>query len=120
MNIFKTLIILLSVAIFASCNTTKSNVNGDGSEASSIEENNRMTEAGFKKGTIIYSSAEGDCPYVIDVDDPNYDYMLDPINLDENYKADGVKIWFKFAGLRMPNRCEKANPINITEIQSRN
>jgi len=120
MNIIKTVIVLISVATFAACNSTKSNVNGDESASSSMQEDNRMTEAGFKKGTIVYSAEEGDCPYVIDVDDPDYDYMLDPINLDENYKAAGVKIWFKFAGLRMPNRCEKANPVNITEIQSRN
>ena len=119
MNTIKAIIIILTIGIFTACNTTKSNVNEEGASSSSIEEETKMTEAGFKKGTIVYSDEEGDCPYVIDVDDPDYDYMLDPINLDENYKADGVKIWFKFAGLRMPNRCEKANPINILEIQSR-
>lgn len=87
--------------------------------AGNTEEEMKMTEAGFMKGTIIYSSREGDCPYVIEVDDPNYNYMLDPVNLDENYKASGAKVWVKFAGMRMPNRCEKANPVNIIEIQTR-
>ena len=119
MRHINTILILLGLALFTSCNSAKSNVNGESEPMATSEENLKMVEAGFMKGTVIHSTKEGDCPYVIDVDDANYDYMLDPINLDENYKADGAKIWFKFAGLRMPNRCEKANPVNITEIQTR-
>jgi len=48
--------------------------------------------------------------------------VYDPINLDESFSAfkqDGMKVWFTFAGLRMMNRCEKANPINLIDIQTR-
>ena len=53
------------------------------------------------------------------MDDRNYPYHLDPINITEEFKKDGEKIWIKFGGLKMMNRCEKANPISIIEIQKR-
>ena len=80
----------------------------------------KMLEAGFIKGTIITSKIEGDCPSTIKIQGKEALYFLDPINLEENYKNDGEKIWFKFAGLRMMNRCDKANPISITEIVKSN
>jgi len=79
-----------------------------------------MEEEGFLKGVIRYSAAEGDCPYVIEVESTDYNYMLDPVNLESEFMTDGVQIWFKFAGLRRPNRCEKASPVNLLEIQRRN
>ena len=82
----------------------------------------KMMEAGFLKGVVIKSDVEGDCQYTIRViGDKNYDesYLLDPINITNDYAIDGQKIWFKFAGLRMMNRCEKANPVNILEIAKR-
>ncbi len=78
-----------------------------------------MIEEGFIKGTIISSKIEGDCPITIQVEGKEGSYFLDPINLEDNYKNDGEKVWFKFAGLRRMNRCEKANPISIIEIQKR-
>ncbi len=76
-----------------------------------------MMEAGFLKGTVIYSEKEGDCPYTIDLESEDYNYLLDPINLEEKYKKDGASVWVKFGGLRMANRCVKANPVSITEIR---
>ncbi len=78
-----------------------------------------MIEEGFIKGIIVTSKVEGDCPITIQVEGKEGSYFLDPINLEDNYKNDGEKIWFKFAGLRRMNRCEKANPISIIEIQKR-
>ena len=46
--------------------------------------------------------------------------MLDPINLEESMKKDGLKVWVTYQGLRMMNRCEKANPVSIVEIEMRN
>jgi hypothetical protein len=66
----------------------------------------------------VTSKAEGDCPFAIMVE-AEEPYYLDPINLDESYKVAGEKIWFKFRGLRMMNRCDKASPIEISEIQKR-
>jgi len=79
----------------------------------------KMIENGFKKGVIVASDKEGDCPFTIKLRDNDYSYYLDPINLTEEFKKDGEKIWVKFAGLRMMNRCEKANPVSIIEMHVR-
>jgi len=111
-------ILLLSIFLF-SCNSTNKSVS-DNSEKETQIDAKKMTEEGFIKGTIVTSKVEGDCPITIQVDGKDGSYFLDPINLDDNYKKEGEKIWFKFGGLRMMNRCEKANPISIIEIQKRN
>ena len=119
MTLIRTLFVLLTIS-FVSCDSSKKTANGDGpnqEELAMIAK--KMKEAGFYSGTIMYSDAEGDCAYTIDVDSDDYTYLLDPINLEEKFQKDGAKIWFKFAGLKMMNRCEKANPVSIVEIQER-
>jgi hypothetical protein len=119
MTLFRTLSVLAIITLF-SCNSGSKATNGDGPNQEEIEMiAKKMKEAGFYSGTIIYSDKEGDCAYTIDVDSEDYKYLLDPINLEERYQTDGAKIWFKFAGLKMMNRCEKANPVSIVEIQDR-
>lgn len=116
-RIFLVLATLTMLSCNSSAKTTEENANDNSTETKM--EVNKMKEAGFMSGTIVYSDKEGDCPYTIEVDSEDYNYMFDPINLDESYKQDGMKIWFKFGGLRMMNRCVKANPVNILEIQER-
>ncbi len=120
MTLIKTCLALLTLVVI-SCNATSKVAKDDATnDANNIKMNSeKMLQDGFKMGTIIYSEVEGDCPYVIDIESDDYQYFLDPINLEESFKKNGEKIWFKFGGLRMPNRCEKANPINIIEIHKR-
>lgn len=68
----------------------------------------------YVKGTIVHSTAEGDCEYTIETEDGR---MFDPINMDEKFRKAGTEILFRFGALRMANRCEKANPINIIDIR---
>lgn len=68
----------------------------------------------YVEGVIVYSKAEGDCEYSIKT---SAGVMYDPINLEDLYKKDGAAVVFKFAGLRMPNRCVKANPIRLEDIR---
>jgi len=110
-------LLLLSFFLF-SCNSTNKSI-VDTSENEIRIEAEKMIEAGFVKGTIVASEVEGDCPITIQVKGNEGAYFLDPINLEENYKKDGENIWFKFEGLRRMNRCNKANPISIIEIQKR-
>ncbi len=78
----------------------------------------KMMAAGYLQGTIVYSDKEGDCPYTIQMPGDKMEfYYLDPINLEEKYKKDGLKVWIKFNGLRRMNRCDKATPAQITEIK---
>ncbi len=78
----------------------------------------KMMAAGYLLGTIVYSDKEGDCPYTIQMPGDKMEfYYLDPINLEETYKKDGLKVWIKFAGLRRMNRCDKATPAEIIDIK---
>lgn len=115
--IVRSIFMVLLISLTACCSSKKSSAN------TQTENDNTMTEekmiaADFKSGTIVASKAEGDCPYTIKMDGET-SYFLDPINLEENYKKDGLKVWFTFTGLRIMNRCEKANPINVNEMRPR-
>ncbi|MBA3985218.1 MAG: hypothetical protein H0X63_01230 [Flavobacteriales bacterium] len=106
--------IVTMLLVFAvSCNSKKTTTDNPVGVDTNSEA--KMLEAGFKKGVLVTSNEEGDCPYTIKVS--GQDNLFDPINLEEAYKSSGMQVWFKFRPLRMANRCEKANPIEITEIQ---
>jgi hypothetical protein len=103
----------VSLLLMYSCNSNKK----------TLEDNTIMMsdksyiENGFKKATVIYSEVEGDCPYTISVEGEST--LFDPINLGEDYKISQATIWVKYHPLRMANRCDKANPVEITDIDSR-
>lgn len=119
MTLFKTCLALVTVLVISCNSSSKSAAEGASkdTEAAAMEAK-KMMEAGFKKAVIVGSKAEGDCPYVLKMEDGSY--MVDPINLEESMKKDGMKVWVSYNGLRMMNRCEKANPVSIVEIQERN
>lgn len=88
-------------------------------EAKKIDDKAKIAE-GYLAGRIIYSELADDCEYTIQLKDGEKDfYYVDPINLNENYKRDGQTVWVKFAGLGRMNRCEKAAPVSIIEIENR-
>ena len=80
---------------------------------------NEMLAAGFIKAEVVESREEGDCPYTFMINGKDGNYYLDPINLTDEYKKHGEKVWVKYSGLRRMNRCIKANPISINEIEKR-
>lgn len=110
-------LLLFSMLLF-SCNSTSQSVSST-SENTNKMDTEKMIADGFTKGLIVTSKVEGDCPITIQVEGKDGPYYLDPINLEDTYKKEGEKVWFKFGGLRMMNRCLKANPISIIEIQKR-
>jgi len=120
MTLLKSFISIFIFIIISCCSSSKSNSQTDKTDTNSNVnmKNQKMIDAGFLKGTIVVSQIKGDCPYTIQMDNDKAN-LLDPINLEESFMQDGVKIWFKFNGLRMMNRCEKANPISIEAIQKR-
>jgi len=72
----------------------------------------------FLSGTMVYSSLENDCAYTIKVSENEDVYFFDPINLEDKYMKDGLKIQFQHRPLRVKKRCDKANPISITKMKS--
>lgn len=113
----KSMIIIASLTILMGCGASKNKQQAD-SAVDNSKEIKEMTEQGFLMGTIKTYAAEGNCPYVIEVA-AETPYFFDPINLEESFKQNDTKVWFRFAGLRMMNRCEKANPVSILEMQKR-
>lgn len=97
----------------ASCSSTKEAANKSRNEVTTTIDQNALKEKGFSSGTIVYSDKEGDCEYTIAVDTGA---TFDPINLADEYKEDGITVWFTFRGLRMANRCLSANPVEINEM----
>lgn len=67
----------------------------------------------YTAGVIVHSKEKNDCEYTIRLKEGIF---YDPVNLDDGFKKDGMAVYFKFMGLRMVNRCTKANPISIKEI----
>ena len=114
----------LSLIIFSCCgtkNTTKETVNETKTSAQSMD-SKKMIADNYWEGTIVLSKKEGDCPVMIKIDNKEGSYFLDPINISEkygSYVSDGKKVWVKYAGLRMMNRCDKASPVNIIDLKSK-
>jgi type III secretory pathway component EscV len=120
MALFKSFAVLLTLIIISCCSGQKT-----ASEDSPDETNNditmntqKMMEAGFKQASIVASEEQSECPFIMKMAGSDSD-LLDPINLDEKYMKDGGKIWVKYTSLRMQNRCDKARPVKIEEIQKR-
>ena len=109
----KSIISIITILLLFGCSSAKKMEN-----TPSAEETKNL-QMGFVKGTIKAEPMGGACPYVIEANGADGPYFLDPVNLTEYYQKDGKKIWFKFRGLRMMNRCEKANPISLEEIKER-
>ena len=118
MTYLKTMIVLFAL-VLVSCNSAQKTTSDAMDNSKNSEMTKKMLANGFKMGTIVASKVEGDCPYVIQLDDDGTPYYLDPVNLEESFKKDGEKIWFTFSGLRMMNRCEKANPVSIIKMEKR-
>lgn len=115
----KSILLLFAIVLFTSCSTTKTTAETMEKEEPAVVDSKNMIENGFIRGTIVASTAEGDCPFVIEVAGRQDNYYLDPINLDEVFKKGGEKVWFTYNGLRMMNRCEYATPISIIAMQKR-
>ncbi|WP_339609082.1 hypothetical protein [uncultured Planktosalinus sp.] len=98
--------------LLISCNSSKKS-----SETESSINETKMIEKGFQKAVVIFSENEKVCPFTLSVE--GVDYLLDPINLEKTFKVNQEKIWVNYRPLRMANRCDKATPVEIIEIEKR-
>ena len=116
-NVFFT--VFLFVAL--SCNSKKTATdNNASSEIKTSMTQEEMLANGFVTGSIEESTKEGDCPFTIKITgEGGTTFYYDPTNLGDEFKKDGMEVIFTFRGLRMMNRCDKANPIQINEIQAK-
>lgn len=116
MKPIQTVSLIAAVAFtLTACNSTQKAM-----EEKDTAKEAEMMAQGFTKGTIEHSTKEGDCAYTISVDLDGNSLYYDPVNLEEDFQKDKAAVWFKFRGLRMMNRCDKATPISLSEIQMAN
>ncbi|MEX0996352.1 MAG: hypothetical protein WDZ45_04845 [Flavobacteriaceae bacterium] len=109
----KLIVSSIMITMMFSCNSHKTTSEND----SNLKNDKLYLENGFRKAAVIYSEIEGDCPYTISVEGEST--LFDPINLEDEYKKSQATIWVKYHPLKMANRCNKANPVQITEIAKR-
>lgn len=80
----------------------------------------KLQAEGYLSAVIKYQ-AGSKCTYVLVNEKSQLKY--DPINIDEekfmSFKKDSEKVYFKYRALRMMNRCDDAQPIEIEDIKKR-
>ena len=120
MTLLKSLVFLFAFSIMSCCSTNKTVTENDNDSTTNTVsmDTQKMMDLGYQKATTVASSLAGDCPFTLQIEGDN-SYLLDPVNLEEGYKVNGIKVWVKYTPLKMMNRCDKANPVNIVEIQKR-
>lgn len=116
MKLIRSVVLVFICSLFLFCNSTKEpKMDYENGVIVETRSDKQMKAEGYNLGTILYSEVEGECPYVIQlVSDPNT--MFDPIDLSEDHKVNGQKVWFTYNPLRMKNRCDKANPVSLEKI----
>ena len=114
MTFLKITVLALTFAVASCCSSSKTQKNDAMEKTANAQ---TMVANGFTQGTIVVSSGESGCPYIISSEIDGNQVMYDPINLEEAYKKDGMSVWYKFRPLRMMNRCENANPVEISEMK---
>lgn len=110
-----------------SCDTAKSaatNTETD-SEKTMVDNSKEMeskdlSSEGYSLGTVTYTK-DSKCSYII-VDEKS-GAKFDPINIDDkkyaSLKSNSTKVYYKYRPLRMMNRCDEAQPIELEDMQSR-
>ncbi|MCO4821018.1 MAG: hypothetical protein KC469_03045 [Flavobacteriaceae bacterium] len=114
---------LLIYLLVISCHTTKNkaeSTKSSNTNASVNMEHDTFIKAGYKLGLVEFNE-EGKCVYTIT--DQSTNEVYDPVNFmeiaEDDLKNDIVKVYYKFRPLRMMNRCDDLQPIEITEIKKR-
>ena len=111
------LFLMLMIFALASCSETKTTASSASASTPTVSEAD-MTAQGFVAGVIHATDKDSGCPYTIET--KKVTYLLDPINLGNEFMKDGLQVWFKFHPLRMQSRCSEATPVDVSEMQVRN
>ncbi len=126
MNLLKLTVVGLTL-LLASCNTTKDATKNSAttSEKTTMNKEEAMAmdakfiDQGYTIGTVKLTDKA--CSVILEVEKTGAKF--DPINIDDEkfsmYKKQDEVLYFKFRGLRMLNRCEEAQPIELTDIKKR-
>ena len=102
------------------CKSSSNNASENSNKAYIGEVNSEANIESYNTG-IITQNPESNCPYILT--DLQSEITYDPINFtDSKFKEfhnKNSKVYFKYHGLRRPNRCPNLLPINLLEIEKR-
>ena len=70
---------------------------------------------GFTKATIIRSTTDG-CSWMIKLEDGK---MLEPVNLKEEFKKDGLNVWIQYTHYENFSFCMSGEMVTITAMELR-
>lgn len=112
-------IILSTIICFGVFTACKSGVNKNTSQveakSQSSTRDQKLLQAGYTYGVITDKTGLDGCTFVIYGDSSR---AFEPYNLEEEYKKDGLKIYFKYRLSRAPSICQHGQPIILSEIKS--
>ena len=122
MNIFLKLSLVALVLLSESCDSAKSATTSDQADTKQTETVNeeKLMAEGYMVGTIKLTE-NSDCPCIIIDEKTGAKY--DPINMNEKgfteFQLNDSKVYYKCSFLRMKNRCNEAQPVQLTDIKKR-
>lgn len=103
-------LLLFTVTIMASCTGPKQTTSKKNTEQTIVKKH-----PGFTKGTINRFEIDG-CSFLITIEGGK---KLNPLNLGEEFKKDGLNIWFKYIYQKeVMTTCMAGDVIKITEIKN--
>lgn len=70
------------------------------------------------RGEILSNPAldnESNCAWFLKLDQDSIN-LLDPVNLNEDFQQNGIKVWVHYSGMRRMNRCPEASPVWVQDM----
>ena len=77
----------------------------------------KMTAENYRVIGVVHIS-ETDCPLFISVEDQGKSFTLYPMNLEDKYKREGMKLKFSYAASKgaQPSNCNADIVVSISEV----
>jgi len=108
----KPFLVLFATLAFAGCTPQKDLPAEAGKEAQTQPA--EMTEKNRTIGVVQQATTKEGCPWTIRIKE--VEYLLDPVNLADEFMVDGLRVRFDYLPLRRTNRCKEANPIEVRSM----
>ena len=108
------LIIALTLGMFACGSTKEGTTDRNKTQTKPVEA--EMSDTAVN-GTIKDMRKTDGCDFVIAVSMNGEEVLLEPLDLDEQYKVDGKAVQLIYATSRRPSKCMGTMPIMIEKIK---
>lgn len=107
-------LLILTTLLALAC-TPRNTVSTASAEATA-QETVETTQDDMTIGVIQQPTTKSGCEYTIRVKEVSY--SLDPTNLGDEFKKDGLKVRFSYRPLRMQSRCPESQPVEVEKMEA--